>query len=122
MNINKNLQPIDLSIHYGEANHKDSLKAYKYENELKRVINKHRAIIGYHLNKEFNLPTNIIVKVSDPGDPIPINETFNLIELINDKLISSDATVCISTYEIYRNKGILQAMSNLHLVSPLNII
>ena len=123
MDINKNLEPIIPKMQYGGDNYNtNSLKAYKYEKEMKREVDRSKTLIKYHLNNRFSLPYFTQIKVSDPGDPNPITESFSLIELINDKLTSINASVCISTYEVYKEKGIVEAICYLHEYSPLTIV
>lgn len=123
MNINKELEPISLQIHYGEGNEtkRDSLLAYKYENELKREVAKKERAVRYHLFNKFDIPFEFDVKVSEPGEK-PTLEHFSIIELINDKLTSINAKLCISTYKIYKEKGIEEAIANLHGISNLTLI
>lgn len=124
MNINKSTEPIAINVFYGDASNFDrsSLKAYKCENELKRIVNKNQNVLKYFLNNKFSLPSHIEVKVTEPGDPNPVVENFSLIELINNKLTSSNSSVCVSIYETYQKDGIVEAISKLHKISPLTTI
>ena len=115
-------QPIQLEIHYGEENRKDSLKAYKCENELKRAVASKEVAVRFHLYNQFHIPFFYDVKMTEPGDPTPITERFSLVELINSKLTSASVKLCLSTYEIYQKEGIEKAIANLHLQSSLTII
>jgi hypothetical protein len=121
MNINKSIEPIEVNIQYGEANRKQSLQAYKCENELKKAVaQKERAVI-YHLFNKFQIPFQFDVKVSEPGEKLEV-EYFTILELINNKLTSANSSLCLSTYEIYQKDGIEKAIENLHLKSSLTII
>lgn len=117
----KNLEPISTQIFFGEENRSDSLKAYKYENELKREVNKNKMRLKYYLFNKYKIPFEHEVKVSEPGEK-PITERFTIIELINDKLTTINSKMCISTYEIYRTEGILKAIESLHNQTNLMII
>lgn len=119
--MNRELEPIQLQIHFGEETKKESLLAYKYENELKRAVAQKEQAIRYHLFNEFEIPFEFDVRVSEPGEK-PIVEHFSIIELINDKLTSANAKVCISTYEVFKEQGIEKAIANLHKLSSLTII
>lgn len=123
MNINADYEPISTSVHYGEGTgyDKNSLKAYKCENEMKRAVIENKNILKFHLNDRFSVPAYIEVKVSEPGET-PIIEGFSLVELINDKLTSINSSICLSTYEVFREKGIVEAICYLHEYSPLTVI
>lgn len=116
-------EPIALQLYFGDGNKYDrtALRAYKCENELKKAIKDNKNKVKYYLYNRHGIPFNYEVKVSEPGET-PIIEQFTIMELINDKLTSCDSKTCLSTYEIYRKKGILEAMSALHLQSNLTII
>lgn len=112
------LKPIKTSILYGEENKIDSLKAYKAENQLKRAVNNNAQKIEDFFGFKYQLPLTFKLKKLESNE----KEEFSLIEIINDKLTSSSSSVCLNTYEIYREKGIVAAIENLHLQSNLNII
>ena len=111
----KSIKP---SVIYGEENKIDSLKAYKAENQLKRAVNNNVQKIEDFLGFKYQLPTNFKVKKLESDE----REEFSLIEIINDKLTSSSSSVCLETYEVYRERGIVAAVESLHLQSNLNII
>jgi hypothetical protein len=121
MNINKSTEPINVNIQYGEENRKASLQAYKCENELKRAVAKKERAVIYHLFNKFQIPFQFDVKISEPGQEREV-EYFTILELINDKLTSVNANLCLSTYEIYKEQGIEKAIEELHLKSSLTII
>lgn len=123
MNIEKFKEPIELNIHYGEdkAYDKNALKAYKCEKEMRRAVQENKNMVKYALYNKYQIPFNYEVKVSEPGDPI-ITEKFSIIELINDKLAFINSSVCLSTYEVYKEKGIVEAVCKLHEFSNLTII
>ena len=114
----EDIKPIKTSILYGEEKRIDSLKAYKAENQLKRAVNNNTQKIEDFFGFKYQLPTTFKLKKLESND----REEFSLIEIINDKLTSSSSSVCLDTYEIYREKGIVAAIENLHLQSNLNII
>ncbi len=119
----KRLEPITLQVHFGDGSgfDKNALKAYKYENELKREVNNNKNRIRHYLFNKFGIAFEHEVKVSEPGEA-PVIERFTITELINDKLTSVNSKTCLSTYEIFKEKGILEAVASLHLQSNLTII
>jgi len=114
----EDIKPIKTSILYGEEKRIDSLKAYKAENQLKRAVNNNTQKIEDFFGFKYHLPTSFKVKRLESDE----RDEFSLIEIINDKLTSSSSSVCLDTYEIYRERGLLAALEKLHLYSSLNII
>ncbi len=114
----ENQEPIRLNIQYGEENRSDSLKAYKAENELKKAVRKNIETIECHLHNKFKLPNKFIIKnlLADGS------EEYSLIDAINSKLTNTKISVCLSTYDLYLEKGIEAAIEKLHLQSNLIII
>ena len=123
MNIHKNLEPIAVNVHFGETYNYDKkvLKAYKCESELKRAVKAKENLVRHHLLNKHGISFLFDIKVTEKGEP-PMVETFSIIDLINSKLTSANSSVCFSTYEIYREKGIEEAISSLHQSSNLTII
>lgn len=106
------------NIIYGEESRSNSLKAYKAENELKRAVIQHKDTIQDYLYKQHNIPSNFRLKSPESLE----KEEYSLVDLINSKLTNSSISVCLNTYETYKEQGIEIAIEKLHLQSNLMII
>lgn len=121
--MDNDLMAIDNSyiIGDGEGFDKQALKAYKYEKELKKVIKEKESYIEAYIHGRYDIPLNIKVKVTEPKEA-PQYEEFSICELINSKLTSLNSSLTKSIYDIYIEKGIIEAVVNLHNISNLEIV
>lgn len=105
----------------GEEFDKTSLRAYKCEKELKKAVKEREPFINGFLYGMFNIKDTVTVKVSEPKEE-PVYETFTTTELIDSKLTGLNPSLTINIYEIYKEKGIEEAIINLHNLSSLTIV
>lgn len=119
----EDIKAIENSYFIGDAEgfDKTSLKAYKCERELKRAVKERQGYINGYLYGMFNIKDKVMVKVSEPKEE-PVYETFTTGELIESKLTGLNPSLTINIYEIYKEKGIEEAIINLHKLSSLTII
>lgn len=108
-----NLKSIKISVIYGDENRNNSLKAYKAERELVKAINSNRENIEKFFNKKYNISTTFKHKKLESTE----KEEYSLIELINNKLINSNVSITLNTYDIYKENGIEEAVDQLYFKS-----
>jgi hypothetical protein len=121
--MDNELQVIENSYYIGDGEgfDKHSLRAYKCERELKKVVKEKEIYLSGYLKARYNIPHITMVKVSEVKEPV-LYDTFSLAELIESKLVGLNSSLTIAIYDIYKEKGIEEAMDNLHKLSNLEII
>lgn len=116
--MEKELSSIKVNVLYGEENRSNSLKAYKAEKELKRAVIQNKDRLEQFLSLQYKLPPVFMVKKLESDE----RDEYSLVDVINNKLTSSTASVCLDVYKIYQEHNIETAIERLHLQSNLNIV
>ncbi len=111
----KELKSIKPNITYGDENKTNSLKAYKAEREISKALVSNKETIEKFFYDNHNIFPDFLIKKLESLE----KESYSLIELINDRLVSSNITVTLDTYDIYKNNGIEQAASYLYFKSNI---
>lgn len=98
----------------GNIKNNNSLKAYKYENILKKAFKENKLEIITFFTLEYKIPETLKLKVKNSENKKVIEE-YSLIELLSNKLNDLKSDEIINLYEMYINLGIISVVKFIHL-------
>jgi len=107
--MENNLKPIKTNILIGEYQPNNSLIAYKAENAIKRAVKADIKRVENYMAVYHNIPRIETETIQETGE----KEEYTLLERINNKLLGSNVTTTLNTYEIYQQSGIVKAVEYL---------
>jgi hypothetical protein len=107
--MENNLKPIRTDNLIGEYQPNNSLIAYKAENAIIRAAKADLKQIENHMAVYHNILRVETETIQETGEKIE----YTLLDRINNKLVGSNITTTLNTYEIYQEAGIVKAIEYL---------